>query len=174
MHNETHRWVTGDQFGEAIPADPAALRSGGPRFLTDAFFVSGVLATGNAVTRITDFREIAGGSTGRKATLSVEYDKPLPGLHTDLFVKFSRDFDDPMRDRGKTQMEPEVRFATLTREPGIPIPVPHVQFADYQRQTGTEILITERIQFANNGIERQYHKCPDYEMPQPTGALPRC
>ena len=32
-------------------------------------------------------------------------------MHEDLFVKFSRDFDDPIRDNGRTQMEMEVRFA---------------------------------------------------------------
>lgn len=169
MHNETHRSVTGDQFGLAIPADPAGLRSRGARFLTDAFRASGTLSDGNAVTGVTSFREVAGGSTGRKVALSVEYDNPLPGLHTDLFVKFSRDLDNPTRDRGKTQMEPEVRFATLSRVPGFPIAVPGVLFGDYQRDTGTGILITERIHFGVNGIERQYHKCLDYDMPDPVG-----
>jgi hypothetical protein len=41
------------------------------------------------------------------------------------------------------------------------------QFADYHRDTGTGILISERIHFGSNGIERQYHKCLDYEMPEP-------
>ena len=93
--------------------------------------------------------------------------RPQPGLHTELFVKFSRDFDNPIRDRGKTQMEPEVRFASLSRVAGFPIAVPRALFGDYDRQTGTGILITERIEFGSNGIERQYHKCLDYEMPQP-------
>lgn len=174
MDAETDRWVTGDQFGVAIPIDPSALRVGGPGFLTAAFRASGALAAGNSVTRVTDFREVAGGSTGRKVMLSVEYDRSAPGLHSDLFVKFSRDLDDPIRDRGKTQMEPEVRFASLSRAPGFPIAVPGVQFGDYHRQTGTGILITERIRFGFNGIERQYHKCLDYEMPEPVqhyGAL---
>ena len=166
MHAETDRWVAGDQFGLAIPADPAALRDGGARFLTDAFRLAGALAADNAVTSITDFREVAGGSTGRKVVLSVEYDKAAPGLHTDLFVKFSRDFDNPGRDRGKTQMEPEVRFASLSQTPGFPIAVPSVLFGDYHRGTGTGILITERIHFGIKGIERKYHKCLDYEMPE--------
>ncbi|HTQ18112.1 hypothetical protein [Mycobacterium sp.] len=150
-----------------IPADPAALRSGGTRFLTNAFRASGVLAHDNAVKNITEFREVPGGSTGRKVALSVEYDTPAQDLHNDLFVKFSRDLENPTRDRGKTQMEPEVRFGALSRTPEFPITVPTVLFGDYQRATGTGILITERIQFGANGIERQYHKCLDYEMPEP-------
>jgi hypothetical protein len=158
--------VIGDQYGLSFPADPAELLRGGASFLTKAFRASGVLSD-NSVARITDFREINGGSTGRKVVLSVEYAWPAPDLHTELFVKFSRDLDDPVRDRGKTQMESEVRFALLARLPEFPIAVPGPQFADYHRETGTGILITERIGFGSNGIERQYHKCLDYEMPEP-------
>jgi hypothetical protein len=161
------QWVTGDHFGLPIPADPAALHSGGAAFLTEAFRTSGALDAGNAVKRISQFDEVPGGSTGRKLLLTVEYDQP--GTHTNLFVKFSRDFDDPIRDRGKTQMESEVLFASLSREPGFPITVPATQFADYHRDTGTGLLISEQIQLGANGIERQYHKCLDYEMPEPLG-----
>jgi len=167
MGPENHRWVVGDQFGLAFPADPAGLRSGGTRFLTDAFRVAGVLGDDNSVTRIKEFREVAGGSTGRKVAMEVEYDKAVAGLHTDLFVKFSRDLDNPIRDRGRTQMEPEVRFASLSRVPEFPIAVPYVQFADYQHRSGTRMLITERIRYGDKGIERHYHKCLDYEMPEP-------
>ena len=99
--------------------------------------------------------------------MEVEYDKAVAGLHTDLFVKFSRDLDNPIRDRGRTQMEPEVRFASLSRVPEFPIAVPYVQFADYYRRSGTGMLITERICYGDKGIERHYHKCLDYEMPEP-------
>jgi hypothetical protein len=160
------RWVTGDHFGLSMPADPAALHSGGTTFLTSAFRAAGVLDAAETVTRISQFDEVPGGSTGRKVRLRVEYDKPDTG-HTELFAKFSRDFDDPIRDRGKTQMESEVLFASLSREPGFPITVPATQFADYHRDTGTGLLISERIPFGINGIERQYHKCLDYEMPEP-------
>ncbi|GBG38802.1 hypothetical protein [Mycobacterium montefiorense] len=163
----TSRWVTGDQSGLSFPADPAALREGGAGFLTDAFRASGVLTDGNAVNGISEFAEIRGGSTGRKVMLSVEYDTAAAGLHTELFVKFSRDLDNPIRDRGKTQMEPEVRFASLSRTPGFPIAVPSAFFGDYHQPSETGILITERIKFGDNGIERQYHKCLDYEMPEP-------
>ncbi|WP_082946934.1 hypothetical protein [Mycobacterium sp. ACS4054] len=158
--------MVGDHYRLAFPADPAALSTGGPEFLTEAFLASGALRD-NRITRVAALREVDGGSTGRKVMLSVEYAEPTPGLHTDLFVKFSRDFEDPARDRGKTQMELEVRFAALSRAPEFPIAVPEVQFADYHRRSGTGILVTERIRFGDNGIEPQYHKCLDYQMPRP-------
>ena len=64
-------------------------------------------------------------------------------------------------------MESEVKFASLSLAPGFPIVVPRTLFADYHRATGTGILISERIAFGVNGIEPQYHKCLDYEMPRP-------
>lgn len=160
-------WVVGDQSGVAFPAHAGALRDGGTTFLTRAFHASKVLGSDNTVTGITHFEEIPGGSTGRKLLLSVRFRKPAPGLHTDLFVKFSRDFDDPIRDRGRTQMESEVRFASLALTEGFPIAVPRPQFGDYHCESGTGILITERIAFGTNGIEPQYHKCLDYRMPEP-------
>jgi hypothetical protein len=97
------RWVTGDHFAIPIPAVPAALRAYGTTFLTQAFRVSGALTAGNAVTGISRFEEVPGGSTGRKLLLRIEYDKPGAQTRTDLFVKFSRDLQNPIRDRGKTQ-----------------------------------------------------------------------
>jgi hypothetical protein len=151
------RWATGDSTGLSFPADPATLRDGGTSFLSKAF--------GTPVTEILRCEDVAGGSTGRKMLLDVVYGSPRDDLHTELFVKFSRDFDDPLRDHGRTQMDSEVRFAALSRSPGFPIAVPSAQFADYQADTGTGILISERIRFGVNGIEPQYHKCLDYEMP---------
>jgi hypothetical protein len=160
-------WAPGDMTGLPIPARAAALRSGGTSFLTEAFRANGVLAADNRVTQITRFEECPGGSTGRKVLLSVTYEKPAPGLSTDLFVKFSRDFEDAIRDRGKIQMELEARFALLSQIPGFPIEVPKCFFADYHQESGTGILITERIAFGTGEVERHYEKCLDYEMPEP-------
>lgn len=85
MRDGIHRFATGDQLRLEFPADLAGLREAGACFLTDAFRASGVLAKDNAVTAITELREVAGGSTGRKAVLSVEYEQHQPGLHTELF-----------------------------------------------------------------------------------------
>ncbi|WP_041783065.1 hypothetical protein [Mycolicibacterium chubuense] len=160
-------WVPGDESGLLFPAHPAALSDAGFTFLRRAFRCSGVLDADNDVVAIDRFEEVPGGSTGRKAALSVRYAWPQPSLPTELFVKFSRDFDDPVRDRGRTQMQSEVTFALLSRAQGFPIAVPSAQFADYHAASGTGILISERIPFGHNGIERHYPKCLDYQMPAP-------
>jgi hypothetical protein len=160
-------WATGNTLGLQIPAHGEALRAGGVSFLTAAFRRAGALAPDNRVTRITQFDECTGGSTGRKLFLSVEYERPEPGAHTQLFVKFSRDFDDAIRDRARNQLEAEVRLALLSRTPGFPIAVPACLFADYQSESGTGILITQRVAFGSGDIEPLHEKCMDYAMPQP-------
>jgi hypothetical protein len=160
-------WVIGDTLGLPIPAHSAALRDGGETYLTHAFRASGALAAGNRVKRITQFEEWQGGSTGRKVLLSVDYEQPAPGLHRELFVKFSRDFTDAIRDRAKRQMQSEVRLASMSRIPGFPIAVPTCLFADYHDESATGILITQRIAFGSGAIEPHYDKCLDYEMPAP-------
>lgn len=163
------RWATGDGTGLDIPADPAGLRAAGTDFLTTAMRAFGTLAQDNRVTRITRFQECDGGSTGRKALLDVEYERCQPGLRTELFVKFSRDFDDPRRDRGKSQMELEVNLAVLSVRTDLPVAVPLCAFADYHRETATGLLLTERIPYGIGAIEPHYDKCLDYTMPDPLG-----
>jgi len=163
----TPDWVEGDHLGLKIPAHVDALRAEGKEFLTRAFQASGVLAADNSVRAITRLEECSGGSTGRKFHLGVEYAKPSPHLHTELFIKFSRDFDEPIRDQAKNQLEPEVRLALLSRSPGFPIVVPVCYFADYHAVSGTGILITQSIPFGKHGLEPMYEKCLDYTMPAP-------
>ncbi|MFP5307305.1 MAG: hypothetical protein ACLGI7_15965, partial [Gammaproteobacteria bacterium] len=158
-------WVRGDASGLQIPAHAEALQAGGAAFLTEAFRASGALAADARVVRITQSEECAGGSTGCKLLLAVEYDRSAAAPHRNLFVKFSRDFDDPVRDVGRAQMEREVRFAQLSRVHGFPIAVPVCYFADFHRETGTGVLITERIAYGRGGIEPHHEKCRDHEMP---------
>ena len=162
-------WIRGDMLGLDIPAHSEALRAGGIDFLTRAFRAAGAIGKDNRVTGVSEFREISGGSTGRKLLLSVDYAKPSPALHTELFVKFSRDFDDPLRDRARIQMELEVLFALLSRSPDFPIAVPTCYFSDYHRESGTGVLISQRINFGTDGNEPHYPKCLDYRMPDQLG-----
>ena len=158
-------WAPGHLLNLKIPAHGEALRRGGSAFLTEAFRATGALAADNRVTHIAQCEEIVGGSTGRKLLLSVEYEKPGPPSR--LFVKFSRDFDDAARDRGRVQMESEVRLALLSRLPEFPIRVPACLYADYDPESETGILITERVAFGVGGIEPLHEKCLDYEIPAP-------
>jgi hypothetical protein len=120
------------------------------------------------VARITRLEHCPGGSTGQKFFLTVEYAQPEPQLHTALFVKFSRDFSDLARDnRGKYEMESEVRFAQISRSPSFPITVPVAYFADYNSASKTGLLITEQIAFGVGAIEPHRAKCLDHETDDP-------
>jgi hypothetical protein len=157
----------GDATGLSFPAHAQALRSAGEAFLTAAFHAFGSLSTENRVTRITRLEHCPGGSTGHKLFLSVEYERPDPVLHTELFVKFSRDFTDSRRDHGRYEMEPEARFAAISRLPGFPISVPTAYFADYHHDSGTGMIITARIAFGEGRIEPHRIKCLDHCLDDP-------
>lgn len=154
----------GDRTGLEIPAHPEALAVAGEAFLTRAFRAFGSLSGDNAVARIVRFEHCPGGSTGQKLFLSVEYERQAPGLHRDLFVKFSRDFTDERRDDpGRFEMQPEVPFAWLSRAADFPISVPKPYFADYHEESGTGLLVTEAIPFGAGAIEPHRRKCLDHK-----------
>jgi hypothetical protein len=159
--------VRGDATGLRIPAHAEALRVAGEAFLTEAFRIFGSLSARNTVARITRMEPCPGGSTGHKLFLSVEYAQSEPGLSTELFVKFSRDFTDARRDHGRREMESEARFAAISRLPGFPISVPTAYFADYHHGSGTGIVITERIAFGEGVIEPHHAKCLDHYLDDP-------
>lgn len=156
-------FVTGDATGLAIPAHLDAFLTAGPAFLTTAFRAFGVLSEDNAVTRIISCEPCAGGSTGHKFYLEVDYAAQQADLDCQLFLKFSRDFGDARRDWQRTEMESEAKFIALSNRPGFPIRVPKGYFADYEAASGTGIVITERIGYGEVGIEPHRTKCFDQE-----------
>lgn len=160
-------WTRGDLFGLEFPADARALQSGGESFLTRAFHASGALPPDSEVSRIVQAEEFFGGGTGSKLLLSVVYDPPQPDLPQRLFVKFSRNFDEELRDRARFMMVSEARFADLSRAPGFPVTVPTCLYADVESDSGTGLIITERIPFGSEGLEPHYPKCMDYTVPEP-------
>jgi hypothetical protein len=160
-------WVRGDTTELSFPAHPGALREAGAEFLTRAFRTFGALGAENSILRVTHCETCPGGSTGQKLYLSVEYERATPGLDTDLFVKFSRDFNDTIRDLQRHEMESEVHLAELSRHPAFPIAVPHTYFADFERATGTGLMITGVVRFGEDGIEPQRHKCMDHLLDNP-------
>src|SRR5262245_10964215 len=123
------RTVTGDYLGVPFPPTIETLLEQGAGFLTEAFRAAGSLAPDNRVTAVASHTEFYGGGMGRKLRLSLEYARPDAGLHSELFVKFPRDFGDPLRALFGPLMEAEVRFALLSRRQGFPIRVPKCYFA---------------------------------------------
>lgn len=154
--------VRGDATGLDLPAHVAAFHEGGEAWLTAAFRTFGSIGPDNSVVRIVSLEPCPGGSTGHKFFLTVEYAQAEPGLHSDLFLKFSRDFDDARRDWQRTEMASEARFVVLSRLPGFPIRVPVGYFADYEEATGTGVVITERVPFGEGAIEPHRRKCLDH------------
>ncbi len=159
--------VRGDTTGLEFPAHPRALLEAGPAFLTEAFRNFGMLAADNSVARIVRAEPCHSGSTGQKLFLTLEYARPDAALDTELFVKFSRDFDDAIRDLQAREMETEVHLATLSRHPAFPVTVPATWFADYNSQNAAGLLITSVIPFGLDGIEPQHVKCMDHELGDP-------
>jgi hypothetical protein len=157
-------WERGDLLGADFPVHLDGLRAAGPTFLTRAFRAAGSMGETNRVTEITQLESFSGGSTGRKAVLSVAYEHPDPNLPQHLFVKFSRDLGNELRDRGKRQMGSEVRFGLLSQIPDFPVAVPRCLFGEYHHESGSGLLISERIAFGANGIEPHHPKARDYEI----------
>ncbi|HWI44124.1 MAG TPA: hypothetical protein VNS81_10925 [Nocardioides sp.] len=161
------RWVRGVQHDLLIPADLPTLLEGGPASLTAAFRAAGVLAEDNAVNEVLAAEEFEAGGTGKKAILRVAYAAPAPGLPEELFIKFSRNFDNELWDRARFLMLSEVSVAQLASAPGFPVPVPAVMFADVEPESATGLIVTERIPFGRDGIEPHHPKCLDHEIADP-------
>ncbi len=163
----TEHWARGDLFNIDIPADGSTLIAGGEEFLSKAFHTFGVLPANNKVSRIIRAEEFFGGGTGSKLVLTVEYEAPAPDLPNKLFVKFSRNFDDELRDSARFMMLSEVNVAVLSRQPEFPVTVAKCLFADVELESATGVIITEQIECGANGLEALYPKCMDYSVPEP-------
>ncbi len=159
--------VRGEQTGVMFPVTVENLIEAGPEFLTRAFHAVGALEPDNRVTAITATKEFFGGGMGRKLQIDVTYEHPRAGLHERLFAKFTREFGDPLRDLFSPVMRPEVRFALLSRRDDFPIHVPRCYFADYDPETLSGLLITERVPYGEQGVEPALEKCMDYTIDNP-------
>lgn len=159
--------VVGDQTQVAFPTSVEALAEAGPEFLTKAFHATGALEPENRVTGITGWTEFFGGGMGRKVKIDVTYATPREGLTGRLFAKFTREFGDPLRELFSPVMEPEVRFALLSRRDDFPVRVPVCYFGDYNAEMKSGLLITERVPYGEEGVEPALDKCLDYLIPNP-------
>ncbi len=160
-------FVKGANTGLMFPTTLENLLDAGPQFLTQALQATGALASDNAVTAITTSTEFFGGGMGRKLLLSVDYARNEPGLHNGLFAKFTREFGDPLLDLFGPLMEPEVRFALLSRQSGFPIRVPRCYFADFSADPICGLLITERVAYGEGAVLLCPEKGMDWQLDDP-------
>ena len=162
------RYATGDQTQTLFPTTIESLLDAGVDFLTRAFRATGAISPDNAVASILGAKEFFGGGMGRKLIIDVAYalDEDAP---TRLFAKFPRDFGDPLRDWFTPPLEPETRFALLSRRSDFPIAVPRCMFADYDASVPAGLLITECIDFGIGDIEPAADKCMDDLLPDALG-----
>jgi hypothetical protein len=157
----------GDASGVAFPTHPQALLAAGPAFLTAALHASGSLPADAHVRAITAAADCPAGNSGKKLFLTLDYEGAPDATPRELFAKFSRQFDDPFRDRRRFELEAEVRLADLSRDPAFPVRVAKAMFADFHHGSGSGVLITERIAFGQGNIEPLRVKCMDHELPDP-------
>jgi hypothetical protein len=88
-------------------------------------------------------------------------------LFKQLFIKFSRNFDNELWDRARFMMVSEATFAVLSRSPDFPVTVPACLFADVESKSGSGLIINEYVTYGRNGVETLYPKCMDYIVPEP-------
>lgn len=156
------REVICDHTGTPFPDRYDALRGGGPAMLTHLFHSLGTLEPDNRVARITRWEEFVGGGMGRKIVIDVEYAQPTarPGR---LFAKFTRERGDPLQPLFSPVMNPEVRFALLSRRSDFPLNVPECMFAGYSSNDLTGLLITSRVPYGESGVLPAMEKAVDHE-----------
>ena len=131
---EFSKAARGDATGIIIPATPEALITGpSAQFLTQAMQAYGTLPLNARVAYVARCEEVHGGNSGKKALIDIVYENAPSLLPTKLFAKFSRDFDDPFRDRRRAELEGEIRLARLSLNPDFPVSVPQSIFADFER-----------------------------------------
>lgn len=146
----------------------------GPNWLTRAFHTAGTLPKNNRVTAITSKKKFFEGGAGVKAYITVEYEKPAPGLHKKLFLKMPFPYEGSSKsDRMQisvNQQPQDLQEVDAYRllEGRLPFPIPKYYFADVSNQSTNFILITECILFADrkkkvedlapNEVEPSYRK----------------
>ncbi|VWX50141.1 hypothetical protein [Novosphingobium sp. 9U] len=160
-------FVTGSRSCLEIPTTLDAFEKAGPTYLTELFRASGAIGHDNAVVAIEQWEPFEAGGMGPKLRFDVRYAQEEPGLHRALFAKLPRPFGDPLRELFAPVVEPEIRLYQLTRNAAFPVAVPKLYFGDYDPQTASSLLITERIRFGESGIEPCHDKCLDNRLADP-------
>jgi len=151
----------------------------GTEFLNKAFHAAGTLPEDNKIVKM-DVEPFVGGSMSLKCFIHVEYEKPDPELHTDLFVKYPFPASNS-HERKSVYIArfilnndgPEMDFARILSS-GAPMKCPKYYFGDICTETATALLITERlplpgqsVDFGPYELESIPYKSVDYLLDRP-------
>jgi len=156
--------VPGDHYRLDFPVNLAGLRQAGPEFLTRAFRASGAISSDNRVTEIVALDKLDIRGASENGLLTLAYERPEPGLDTDLFVKFPPG-DVPHKFGLLRLFDGETAIGRLSRERSFPVRMPRYYFGDYAAHTGNFILITGRIPFGIAPVEPAWRKGYDHDVP---------
>lgn len=161
-----HRDVApGDYYGIDFPFTMAMFPDFGPAFLTAAFRAAGTIAADNAVTEVIALDSLGKMGASENAFLTVRYARAEPGLSEKLFAKFP-----PLEEGYKYGLsrlaQGEIAMHHFSGRGTLPVPVAKTYFGDYSSHTANYILITDRIPFGVDPIERAYLKGWDHLMPE--------
>lgn len=176
---ETGEGPLGYWYGLRIPYTLEMIQRYGAEFLTKAFHAAATLPRNNSVTKLT-VTPFVGGSMSLKCFLTVEYANPDPNLHTELFVKYPFAAGTPHEQKERWVSRfvmnndgPEIDFARILSS-GAPIKCPKYYFGDLCIETGTALLITEKLplpgpsdDFGPFELEAIPYKSVDYLLDEP-------
>ena len=161
-----HRVVApGDYYGIDFPFTMEMFPQFGAQFLTEAFRAAGTIAPDNAVTEVVALDSLGKMGASENAFLTVRYARAEPGLSEKLFAKFP-----PLEEGykyGLSRMaQGEIAMHHFSGRGTLPVPVAKTYFGDYSSHTANYVLITDRIPFGVDPIERAYLKGWDHLMPE--------
>eukprot|EP00439_Symbiodinium_sp_Y106_P060079 s2916_g8.t2 len=185
LAEKSKQHLPGCLFGLDFPlsAEEMASEKFGPAWLTEAFHAAGTLPADNRVTKVLRAEDLAvkgfdaAGGAAMKMFLTVEYEKPGPDLHTELFCKYPYPFDQfPVERRQISSYGdvdgPEIAVQMLLAHL-FPFRTAKFYFGDVCRETTNFILISEKIEFSQRGRIEQGKVVEQIDY-KPYQVLPVC
>lgn len=174
----------GDIYGLPFPQTAAQMTSAdfGADWFTKAFHAAGTLPKDNKVTKLIRAQELSidgyqkDGGSAMKCRITVEYEKPSPELHTELFAKYTYD---PAREiAGQMAIGQDDYAEVQINAVGVhlfPHRSPQYYYGDICRENTAYLIITESIPYgAHDGRDfKPYEilpgcgKCQDYLLESP-------
>lgn len=163
LKEATKQTLPGCMSGLLIPKSVTEMVSDryGHEWLTQAFHAAGTLPKDNKVVKITECKELplsgfdAAGGAAMKMFITVEYLKPDPELHTELFAKYPYPFETHPGPRTECSAFNDIDGGEIRANHDLarhfPFRTAKFYFGDICRETSDWILITERIPFGKRG-----------------------